>query len=377
MRVVVVGGGITGTATAAFLAQAGAQVTIVEQAGLASGASGANSGIVYHPFERVLNGLYHPTLALYRELERAGAGFTLGAEPAGILLLGHDGDVVRLLASRVRERFPELGVEVAADATLRAMEPSLAAGLSACRVHIGYPIAPGSATYAYATVAERAGAIVRVGRTAAVAGPGPRAAGVLVDGSLVEADAVVVAAGPWTSEVLDPSGRWRPVVPRWGVVVEAFLGDGAPSHVLEDAEEELDIGAVEIVPPDWQDAVGPGFSLVPTPGTASIGSTFLASEPDPDAWLEPILSGAASFMPSLEDAPIRGTRCCARPQSVDGRPLVGRVAGRDNVYVCSGHGSWGISTGPASARLVADLVLGGSPSIGPALDPGRFGVPGA
>ncbi len=199
--------------------------------------------------------------------------------------------------------------------------------------------------------------------------------GVVVDGVLVEADAVVVAAGPWTPEVLDPGGTWSPIVRRWGVVVEAFLGDG-PRHVLEEAEGEVDVGAVELVEPGLPEPVDPGFSLVPTPGTASIGSTWLAAEPDPDAWTERILERAVAYVPSVLDAPIRGTRCCARPVSVDGRPLVGRVPGRENVYVCSGHGPWGISTGPASARLVADLVLGGSPLIDPALDPARFGVPG-
>jgi glycine/D-amino acid oxidase-like deaminating enzyme len=377
MHVVVVGGGITGTAAAAFLARAGVRVTLVEQAGLASGASGANSGIVYHPFEPALNALYHPTLALYRELEQEGAGFSLAAEPAGVLFAAHHDGPARLVAVRVGRLYPSLEVDVAEGAALRALEPALAEGLAACRVGIGFPIAPGSATYAYATVAERAGAVVRAGQTAAIAGIGPVADGVLVDGALIEADAVLVAAGPWTPDVLDPSGRWQPIVRRWGVVVEAFLGGSGPRHVLEDAEEEADIGVVEAVPPSWADPAVPGFSLVPTPGTTSIGSTFLAHEPDPDGWVEPILLGAASFVPAVADAPIRGTRCCARPQSVDGRPLVGRVPGRDNVYVCSGHGSWGISTGPASARLVADLMMGGTPAIAPALDPARFGVPGS
>ena len=55
--VVVIGGGIVGTAAAAFLADAGATVTLVEREGLASGASGANSGIVQHPFDPVLAAL--------------------------------------------------------------------------------------------------------------------------------------------------------------------------------------------------------------------------------------------------------------------------------------------------------------------------------
>ena len=39
-------------------------------------------------------------------------------------------------------------------------------------------------------------------------------------------------------------------------------------------------------------------------------------------------------------------RVCARPQSLDGRPLVGRVPGIDGLWVAAGHGPWGISTGP-------------------------------
>ena len=67
---VVIGGGIVGTAAAAFLAEAGARVTLVERDGLASGASGANSGVVQHPFDPVLAGLYRETLTLYRARAR-------------------------------------------------------------------------------------------------------------------------------------------------------------------------------------------------------------------------------------------------------------------------------------------------------------------
>ncbi len=117
-------------------------------------------------------------------------------------------------------------------------------------------------------------------------------------------------------------------------------------------------------------------SLVPLGGLATIGSTFLRRQPRPEAWTERILARAATFVPSVADAPIRGVRACARPQSIDGRPLVGRVADRRDLYVCAGHGPWGISTGPGSARLIVDEMLGLDPDIAVELDPGRFGQTG-
>jgi glycine/D-amino acid oxidase-like deaminating enzyme len=278
--------------------------------------------------------------------------------------------------------FPDLAPEVLGGDALARLEPALAPGLHGCRVPIGYPVAPAASTYAYATLAERAGATVRLGRSATVVLRGDRAAGVAIDGETVTAGAVLVAAGPWTPEVLDPTGRWRPIRPRWGVVVEVDLPAG-PLHVLEEAEIGEAIGTAPGNAPaapaapaaDEADEALEDFSLVPLGPSASVGSTFLAREPDPAAWIEPLLVRASRFVPAVAEAPIRGTRSCARPQSLDGRPLVGAVPGRRDLFVCAGHGSWGISTGPGSARLVTDLMLGGAAAIPAALDPGRFGGP--
>ena len=211
---------------------------------------------------------------------------------------------------------------------------------------------------------------IRQGRAATLDVRGDTVVGVIVDGRPVAADAVLVAAGPWSPALIDPTGAWRPIRERWGVVVELELPAG-PTHVLEEAEIGAAIGThAHEADPDLAD-----FSLVPLAGIASVGSTFLAQEPDPAGWVEPILRRAATFVPGVADAPIRGTRACARPQSADGRPLIGRVAGRRGLVVCAGHGSWGISTGPASARLAADLILGREPAIPAELDPARFGAP--
>jgi glycine/D-amino acid oxidase-like deaminating enzyme len=336
--------------------------------------------VVQHPFDPVLAALYRETVTLYRDLSGADLGFRLPDDPAGMLYVSPDETAVRRMDRTIAGSFPELDRAVVGGAALERLEPAVAHDLWACWVGIGYPVHPGASTYAYATLAEQRGAHVRQGRAATLDVSGDQVVGVIFDGRRVACGVVLVAAGPWSSGLIDPTGRWAPIRRRWGVVVEAEVADG-PSHVLEDAGIAASIGVGEDVATSPasrgdHDTDDVDFSYVPLPGVASVGSTFLPEQPDPAAWVEPILRRAATFVPAVADAPIRGTRSCARPQSVDGRPLVGAVPGRRRLFICAGHGPWGISTGPASARLVVDEMLGRGPHIPADLDPARFGAPG-
>jgi glycine/D-amino acid oxidase-like deaminating enzyme len=378
--VVVIGGGICGVATATFLAEAGARVTLVEREALAAGASGRNSGVIQQPFDLPLVPLFTESLAHYRALAEAvpEAGFRLPAEPAGLLLISHHEAVVRGRARQLAERLPDLPTQVLGGADLLAREPALAPETWALHVPIGFPVVPSAPTYAWAARADRAGVAIRLGRGAVPVLERGVAVGVDMVGDRIAAGSVVVAAGPWTSAIIDPTGRWRPIRPSWGVVVETAL-NRPPVHVLEEAamDEALGVEATAGAPDDAPDAEGdelrPESSVVTAAGVTAVGSTFLPTEPDLRAWTEPILRRATTFVPELFDAPIRETRACARPQSFDGRALVGRIQRTGGLYVCAGHGPWGISTGPASARQVADLVLGRPVEIDPAFDPARYG----
>lgn len=376
--VAVIGGGIVGLATAAYLAEGGARVTIYEREAIAAGASGRNSGVVQHPFDPELVPLYHETVASYRRLAEVSpdGGFALPAEPAGLLLVSHHAAVVEALAAHLRATVPALTLDVLGGSDLRALEPSLADGVHAVRVPVAYPVVPAAPTYAWANRAERLGVTIRLGRAARPTAKGGRVTGVEIDGQHEPADAVVVAAGPWTPELVDPSGRWRPIRPLWGVVVETLMAD-PPRHVIEEAAMDVALGTGEVASAAGAEpedpASTPETSLVTAGGATAVGSTFLEAEPDPSAWTERILQRAATFVPAVADAPIRETRACARPLAADGRPLIGAVPWLRGLFVCAGHGPWGITTGPASGRLVADLVLGRTPPIAPAFDPGRFG----
>ncbi|HEV3376693.1 MAG TPA: FAD-binding oxidoreductase, partial [Thermoleophilaceae bacterium] len=183
------------------------------------------------------------------------------------------------------------------------------------------------------------------------------------------AGAVLVAAGPWSPEVIDPTRAWRPIVPVWGVVLEVSVED-PPRHVIE----ELGVEGVAGVGPGEAPAAPPEsiFSLVAANGNVSVGSTFLAEEPDAASWAGRLRRAGEAFVPALARARVEGARACARPQSLDGRPLGGPSGGVDNLWIAAGHGPWGISTGPATARVAADALLGRS-DVRAELSASRFG----
>jgi D-amino-acid dehydrogenase len=362
--VAVVGGGIVGTATAAALAEGGASVVLYERDGIAAAASGRNSGAIQHPFDAELAPYWRASIEMYEQLAAAGAGFELPAGEPGLLMVAEEPFAVREVAAELREVAPELEPEIIDADELAAAEPALARGLTACRLSTGIAVPPGSATRAFAEQATRAGASVETGAAARPWIEGDRARGVVLGTERVEAGAVVVAAGPWTDALLGLPPERSVVTPVWGVNVEVALSE-PPSLPVEQ------VGVVGLAPSSG-DRLDSIFSLVTAAGTSSLGSTFLTAEPDPDVVAPELVRRGAAFVPALADSPVRSTRACARPVSPDGRPMVGRVPGVDGLVVAAGHGMWGISIGPATARLAADVVLGRGDGVPAALDPARF-----
>lgn len=365
--VVVIGGGIIGCAAAAIMADRGAAVVLVEGTAIGAGASGRNLGAIQHPFDPVLAALYVESLARYRALAGVtGSAFAIGDEPAGVLLLNRDADAAAAQARRMATAFPELEPRLIEPDELMWIEPSLAPGLAAIRLETGFPVPPDAATTAWAALAEDRGAVVVVGGAARPLERDGRAAGALLaDGSTIDGDAVLVAAGPWTPVLVDPTGTWRPIHSTWGVTIQLRLAGNAPRHIVEEDEVDslsrAEAATARAGDVDDPDADPPSlFSLATAGGITTLGSTFLPAEPDPARIGSLLLRRAAAFLPAVVEAELVGRRMCARPQSVDGRPFIGPVPDVAGLFVCAGHGPWGISTGPATAAMVARSILDGT-----------------
>ena len=343
--IAIIGGGIIGASAAALLAEEGLSVCLFEREAIAAGASGRNLGAIQHPFDAAFAELYHRSVAMYHAMD--STDFKLAAEPAGLLLVSDDGAEVTAAAAAIAERSAELKPTVLDAATLHELEPALAPDLLACRVATGYPVAPAAATNAFAARAHRAGAMLEIGEAAQVTVAGGRATGVrLTSGRVIDAGQVLVAAGPWTASVVPGWAERPPIRPLWGVIVSVDL-DVAPRAVLE----ELGI-----------DKSGPQpdqlFSAVTTASDTGIGSAFLERQPDPSERAARLLESAARFMPALAGVQPTRVRVCARPLAFDRRPLIGAIPDVHGLFVCAGHGPWGISTGPASAEMVVAEMLG-------------------
>ena len=362
--VAVIGGGIIGCSAAAMLAERGVRVTLFEATAIGAGASGRNLGVLQHPFDPLLAGLYHDSLDRYRGLAADHPDFALSATPAGLLLLEADADAARAQAERLRGTVPELEPAFLDADAVASAEPSLAPGLAACRLETGYPIPPASATTAWASRAERLGAKLRIGVAATpVVDDGVTRGVRLDDGERIAADAVLLAAGPWTPELAGGEGTWRPIVRTWGVTVQVELGDAAPRHVVE--QDEVDAvnrparAAERAAAADSEVEPESLFSIASAGGISTLGSTFLPAEPDPASLVDLLLRRGAAYLPALAGAPVVEVRRCARPQSADGRPFIGRLPWADGLVLCAGHGPWGISTGPGSAAMAVEALLTG------------------
>ncbi|MGQ0835728.1 MAG: FAD-dependent oxidoreductase [Gammaproteobacteria bacterium] len=88
-----------------------------------------------------------------------------------------------------------------------------------------------------------------------------------------------------------------------------------------------------------------------------------------------IIDAATRYFPALRPEDFRDAPPWAglRPCSPDGLPYVGRFARYPNLCAATGHATMGVSLGPITGKLVAEILSDGTPSIAiEALAPDRY-----
>ena len=327
--VAVIGGGIAGCATAAFLAEAGATVTLYERETIAAGASGRNSGVAPAPDGPAA-----------RAAPRGVAGAVRRARP-------------RLRLPGRADRHPRRGRRPhGADRPIstpcgRASRRSLPSGWRARRCRL--PSRASRPTCAPtgsppAARCRRPPPRARGPTGRAPPEPASSRARRRCSRAATGASRACAPAGGWTRPKpwwsrpargrrrrSAPRRPWRPVVALWGVVAQVRLA-APPRHTVEQA------GVESLTEPGG--APASLFSVVTADGVSAVGSTFTPDEPDAAAIAPQLLERGARLRARAARRE-RSSTCARAPGRC--RPTAGRCSGRSRA---SRDCTWS----PATAR---------------------------
>lgn len=374
-RVVIVGGGVVGTAVAYQLARRGwTDVVLFEQNSLTSGTTWHAAGLVTqarptHGWRAVVK----RSLEIFRALE-SDTGFSTGYVETGTIHLA-------MTASRLEElRHQQLasvssGIEVRlldADETV-ARHPLL--NPEGIHGSLFYPHegrgGASDTTMSLARGATQRGAAVLEGvRVTDVIVEGGRVTGVRTDRGDIEADFVVNATGMWGREFGEVAGVRVPLqaLAHYYIVTEAIEGLQRNLPTIKSAD---DCSYVK----DEAGALMVGFF---EPGSYAWASRGIPRNDGfirlPEDWdhLGPFYERMIERLPILADAGIKLHFSGPEAFTPDGFYHLGPAPMLPGYFVAAGFNSTGFLTGPGVGAVLADWIVDGRPPVVmPEVEPAR------
>ena len=169
------------------------------------------------------------------------------------------------------------------------------------------------------------------------------------DGGPVVAAEAVVALGPWSTDVLRPLGIDVPLGIKRGYHRHyATQGNASLSRPVIDTEY--------------------GYALTPMEQGIRLttGAEFASRDAPPTpVQFHRVLPHARALFP-LGAPKDDETWLGRRPNMPDALPVLGRAPGQSGLWLAFGHGHWGLTLGPVSGRLIAEMMTGATPVVDPA-----------
>jgi glycine/D-amino acid oxidase-like deaminating enzyme len=363
--VLVVGGGIVGTATAYFLAaESDLGVALVERGGIASGSTGDSSAVLRHHYGpgEIYTRMAAWSHRFYREFEAETD------QP-----LAHaDSPLVRFAVQGTESAaYVEAGEDVLREVGLPVTRHEGEALGEAYPMYDGldrfdFAVSDDSAGYSdgtdaaggFARAAREAGAAVvtGVGVESLVAEDG-RIVGAETDAGRIDCGAVVLAAGPWTPRLAETVGVEVPITPTREQVVLLDPPEGYVERYPDLTPTTSMPGGEWYLRPDF----GEGVLVATHRYTDEVDPDDYDGTPDESTLLE-LTEAVADSIPGLAEAGVRGRYCGVYSVTPD-HDFVIDEAGPEGCYLACGFSGHGFKHGPAVGRIVRDLVVDGGTDL--------------
>jgi D-amino-acid dehydrogenase len=404
-HVVVVGGGVVGAFTAYYLRQTGRRVTIIDKQGFGAACSHGNCGYVSPshvlPLCRpgqIMNGvkgllssgralrirpqlspsfwkwmltfaancneqqmmlsgagrhaLLQSSATLYREVVQQES-LEVEWTTDGLMFVfrdHHEFEAYRATNALLTEQFGVAAEPIEGSDALVEKEPALKAGLAGGWLYHGDAhLRPDKLMSALRQLLTTMGVEIQTDTECrGFDGQGGTATSVTTTSSSITADEIVVCTGAWTPLLNQHLGCRIPIQPGKGYSITMRRPDRCPRYpmILEECH-------VAITP--FHD----GYRVGSTMEFAGYDDRLNRKR------LNYLRQGAADYLHEPTADPVEEEWCGWRPMTWDGLPCLDRSPRFSNVWIAAGHNMLGISMGPATGRLMAELMNGTTPHLDP------------
>ncbi|MBS4200894.1 FAD-binding oxidoreductase [Bacillus sp. FJAT-49732] len=351
-KYIVIGAGILGASTAYHLAKAGANVTVIDRKDEGQ-ATDAAAGIVCPWISQRRNQTWYKLAKggarfypeLIKELENEGESNT-GYSRVGAISIHTDSKKLIEMEKRARKRLedaPEIGeIQILTPTETKALFPLIADGYGSVYVSGAARVDGRAIRDTLLRSAQRYGATI-VNGDAELLLHGTNVIGAKTSEETYFANTVIVTAGAWGSQLLEPLGIH-------------FQVDFQKGQILHMKLQEMETDQWPVVMPPGSQYIVPfqdgkivagathekntGFDLRVTAGS-----------------IQEILTQSLQFAPGLSSATIVEARVGFRPFTPDFLPVIGPLPGYKGVLIANGLGASGLTMGPYLGSLLAKLAL--------------------
>ncbi|XP_023517497.1 putative oxidoreductase TDA3 [Cucurbita pepo subsp. pepo] len=367
-KVVVCGGGVIGVCTAYFLAKKGAAVTLVEKSAIACAASGKAGGFLAldwcdgGPLSTLARASFNLHRSLSQELD--------GPKSYGYRAL------TTLSLTISESQNPSTPSTSTSKSTGDSAVPPWVDGPARNTRTIGNTettaqVHPQLFTRTLISNAiENYGVEVVTGKLQRITSEGGKVeSAVLEDGRVINADAVVLALGPWSGKFEAVSSLFRVYgLKAHSIILEPKDPEAITPHALFLGYYPAQGGKPidpEVYPRPTGEVYVCGMSAVED---VPEDPEEIAANPESISVLKRVAKTVSSRLGEGE-AELKAEQACFLPCTDDDLPVIGELPGTKGCYVATGHSCWGILNGPATGAAMAELVLDGESAI---VDLSRF-----